>query len=301
MRDMYDVIVVGGGAAGLSAALILGRARRRALVIDAGEPRNAPSHESHSFFTRDGAPPRELVRIGREQAAAYGVEVREGRATDASRLEDGSFEVTLEDGERVCARRLLLATGVVDELPDIPGFAERWGKSVLHCPYCHGWEIRDQPFAILVNGPGTLDFVALLHGWSRDLTVCTNGPAELDDETRAKLARHGVPVREEPIAALEGPGEALERVVFAQGEPLACAALFHRPDQRPAGDLAHRLGCARRDDGMLQLDMMYQSSVPGVYIAGDLTRRMQQVGAAAAQGAHAAAGINHALLMEEFD
>ena len=301
---MYDVVIVGGGVAGLSAALLLGRGRRKVLVFDGGAPRNAPAEEAHSFFTRDGTPPLELLRIGRAQAEGYGVEIRSGRVVDVAG-EEGAFAVTAEDGTEVAARRLLLATGVVDDLPEIEGLRERWGRSVFHCPYCHGWEVRDRPLAVLARGDEAMELVKLLRGWSRDLVLCTHGPAELSDEARAKLARHGVPVREEPVVRLEGGEEGgeeggLERIVFASGDPLPRAGILLRPPQRPASDLAGRLGCEHLPGGGPVVDVFRQTTVPGVYAAGDLNRGFQSVSAASAEGAMAAAGINHALLAEEF-
>lgn len=298
---MYDVVIVGGGVAGLSAALLLGRARRKVLVFDGGAPRNAPAEEAHSFFTRDGTPPLELLRIGRAQAEGYGIEIRSGRVTDAAR-DGAAFRVTAEDGTEAVARRLLLATGVVDDLPEIEGLSERWGRSVFHCPYCHGWEVRDRPLAVLGRGEEAMELVKLLRGWTRDLVLCTNGPAELGDEARAKLARHGVPVREEPVVRLEGGAEGgLERIVFASGDPLPREGILLRPPQRPASPLAERLGCEHLPSGAPVVDVFLQTTVPGVHAAGDLNRRFQSVSAASAEGAMAAAGINHALLAEEFD
>ncbi len=295
---MYDALIVGGGAAGLSAALLLGRSRRKVLVIDAGEPRNGPAAESHSFFTRDGTPPRELLRIGREQAGPYDVEIREGRVTHVSRTGDG-FQVELEVGGRAAGRRLVLASGVVDELPEIEGLRERWGRSVFHCPYCHGWEVRDRPLAVLAGGEAAMEAAGLILGWTRDVVLCTNGPSGLGEAELEKLARHGVTVREEPVARLEGTGDSLERIVFASGEPLAREALFIRPGQHPS-PFADRLGCERLGDGSLRLDLFGQTTVPGVYAAGDVTRRVQQVVSAAAEGAIAGVGVNRSLLEEEF-
>jgi len=295
----YDAVIVGGGPAGLSAALLLGRSRRKVLVIDAGEPRNAPAEHAHSFFTRDGTPPRELLRIGREQAAGYGVELREGRVIDISRR-DGGFEVEMEDGGRAAGRRLVLASGVVDELPEIEGLRERWGRSVFHCPYCHGYEVRDRPLAFLADGATAMEAAGLILGWTRDVVLCTNGPSGLGDGDREKLARHGVVLREEPIVRLEGAGGSLERIVFASGEPLAREALFIRPGQRPS-PFADGLGCERMEDGSLRLDTFGLTTVPGVYAAGDVTRRIQQVVSAASEGAIAGVGVNRSLLEEEFD
>ncbi len=201
---MFDVIIVGAGPAGLSAALILGRCRRRVLVCDTGQPRNAAAHSLHGFLTRDGTEPGELLRIGREQLRHYEtVEVRDIAVVDAVRKDD-SFELTLEDGSHVNARKLLLASGVVDELPLIAGFAEFYGHGVYHCPYCDGWEVRDLPLA--VYGPAMHgERLALeLTAWSSDIVLCTNGPANLDDETLLRLTRNGIALREERIDVWKG-------------------------------------------------------------------------------------------------
>jgi alkyl hydroperoxide reductase subunit AhpF len=196
----YDVVVVGGGSAGLGAALVLGRSRRRTLVLDAGEPRNAPSSGVHGFFSRDGIPPQELLKIGREQLEPYpSVEVRSARVTGAGG-ENGDFGVTLDNGEVARARKLLLATGVVDELPEKPGFREFWGRGVYHCPYCHGWEVRDRPLAVLNSGEGAAERAAFIRNWSRDLVLLTDGPANLNAEGRRTLRALDIPVREERIS-----------------------------------------------------------------------------------------------------
>ena len=297
---MFDVVIVGGGAAGLSSALVLGRARRRTLVLDTGSPRNAPSPAAHGVLTRDGTPPAELLRIGRDQLRPYdSVELRDHGAADA-RAVDGGFEVDLGGGESVHARRLLLAHGVADDLPEIPGMREMWGTSVLHCPYCHGWEVRDEPLAFFGSGQAAMEMVPLLLGWSRDLVLCSDGSAGLDDAQRAALARHGVAVREEPVARLEGRGGVLERIVFADGSTLPRRAVFTRPAQRLGSDLAARLGCEHTETGLLRVDEWGATTVPGVYAAGDITTPMQQVVRAAATGSLAAAAINRALAVEDF-
>lgn len=297
---MFHVVVVGGGAAGLSAALLLGRSRRRALVLDAGQPRNAPSDAAHSVFTRDGTPPAELLSLGRDQLRAYpSVDLRQSAVVGVEAVQ-GGFEVVLSEGEPVRCRRLLLAYGVVDELPRIDGLLELWGKSVLHCPYCHGWEVRDEPLALYSRGQAGVELAQLLLGWSQDLVLCTDGPAELTDEQRARLARHEIPVREEPISRLDGTGGALERIVFSDGSSVSRRAMFLRPAQRPSSDLAARLGCESTEAGLIRTDEWGQTSVPGVYAAGDVITPMQQVIRAAASGATAAIWINHSLLAEDF-
>jgi thioredoxin reductase len=302
----YDVVVVGAGSAGLSAALVLGRSRRSVLVLDGGEPRNAPSPGVHGFFTRDGILPGELLRIGREQLAPYpSVEQRRGRATGV-RGSDGAFEVTLEDGSVLHARRLLLATGVVDELPDKPGFREHWGRGVYHCPYCHGWEVRDRPLALYANAEAALERVSLIRNWSRDLVLLTDGPfASEDAATRERLEVLGVPVREETVSRLEGDpaGGGLERVVFEDGSSIEREGLFVGPRQRQRSGLAESLGCEVVEIGharVIQSDpTTKETAVKGVYVAGDAGEPIQSAIVAAASGARAAYFINHALCSED--
>jgi thioredoxin reductase len=299
MTDGTEVIVVGGGAAGLSAALVLGRARRRTLVVDDGAPRNAPSPEAHSLFTRDGTPPSELLRIARSQLEPYTtVRLCQGRAVSAEPVDQG-FLVQLADGTRHHTRRILLATGVCDELPDIDGLRERWGRSVLHCPYCHGFEVRDEPVALLASGAQAMDMGPLLLQWSRDLVVVSNGPCGLTDEERAKLARRGVEVIETPIARLEGEGDALERVVFTDGRTESRGALFVRPAQTVRGEIVAQLGCELTETGLIRIDAECRTSVPRVFAAGDASSPMQQLVAAAAAGALAAGMINRDLVRED--
>jgi thioredoxin reductase len=298
---MYDVIIIGAGPAGLSAALILGRVRRRVLVIDSRKPRNAPSARSHSFFTQDGTPPLELLRVGREQLQPYGVEILDAEATDAFQEGDG-FTVVLNDlrgGSRRSARRLLLATGVVDPLPEIEGLPELWGKSVLHCAYCHGWEVRDQPLAVYANGQSAAEIVALVRCVSRDVVLCTDGPADLGEE-RELLDRNGVPVREERIVRVEGRDGQLERIVFADGTDLARHAMFLPTLPRQHSGLAERLGCELTALGLLKVNADGLTTVPGVYAAGDLALRRHQVVVASADGAIAGIVINHDLTWKDF-
>jgi thioredoxin reductase len=306
-RSRYDAVVVGAGTAGLSAALLLGRSRRRVLVLDGGEPRNAPAAGVHGFFTRDGARPGELLEIGREQLAPYGgVEYRAERATGVSGS-DGSFGVALEGGQTVRARKIVLATGVFDELPETPGFKELWGRGVYHCPYCHGWELRDRALAVMVRGDGVAERAVLIRSWSRDLVALTDG-ARIDDEARARLDALGVRVREERISRLEGKGdgsEGLSRILFEDGDPLEREGLFYGPLQRQRSGIAESLGCeveAMGQDAVVFVKadpMTGETSVPGVYAAGDAGPPPQSVVVAAASGASAAAFLNHVLCGED--
>jgi thioredoxin reductase len=245
---MYDVIIIGAGPAGLSAALVLGRCRRRVLVCDTGKPRNAASHAMHGFLSRDGMPPKEFLRISREQLQCYEtVELRDIEVI-AAECRDSRFHVTLADGATLETRKLLIATGVRDNLPEIPGFPELYGKSVFHCPYCDGWEVRDRPLAIYGRGDRGLGLSLELTGWSRDLVLCTDGPSEIAADDLARLDRNGIRVREDRVTRLEGTDH-LERIVFASGPPLDRHALFFTTGQAQHSGLVSSLGCEMNEKG----------------------------------------------------
>ena len=297
---MYDVIIVGAGPAGLSAALILGRCRRRVLICDAGHPRNSASRGVNGFFTRDGIDPRELRRLGREQLRDYdSVELRDIAVIDAKRIQSGQFEVTLADQISISARKLLLATGVVDQLPELSGFQEFYGRSVFHCPYCDGWEMRDQPLAIYGRGQHGKGLAMELTAWSRDLILCTDGPSELGPEDQELLARHGIRIRDERIAALEGSDGILERIRFVTGEALTRRGMFFSTGEHQASKLAAQLGCDFTDKGAVNTGEYETTSIPGLFVAGDAGRWVQLTIVAAAEGAEAAFAINTALLKED--
>lgn len=300
MRDsVFDVIIVGAGPAGLSGALVLGRCRRSVLVCDAGQPRNAASRHLHGFLTRDGIEPAEFLRIGRDQLHTYEtVELRPARVTDASKTANG-FEVVLENGERLRSRKLLLATGVVDDIPEIEGLSEFYGTSVFHCPYCDGWERRDEPLAIYGNGENGSGLALELTLWSRKLVLCADGPARLTQKDRQRLAHHNIPVREEKIARLEGNSGTLERIVFANGDTLGVRALFFSTGQRQGSDLAEKLGCEFTEQGCVRTGDYEITDIPGLYVAGDASRLVQFVIVAASEGAQAAVAINKELLEED--
>lgn len=300
-RKRYDVAIVGGGTAGLSAALLLGRARRTVAVLDAGGQRNLPAHESHSFFTRDGAPPRELVRIGREQLAAYPTVDLLGEEAIGASAAAGGFELTLATGGTLRARKLILASGVRDILPALPGVQELWGKGIFHCPYCHGHEVLDAPIGIvLAPNEEAIALAQLMKGWSADLVLFSNGrpiPAQVRDE----LDRHRVAVREERIVAFEPAGDALGAVVLEGGARVERRAALLRPPQKARTALAERLGCRLTADGLIEVGPELETSVPGVYAAGDCIRKLQQLVFAAADGAAAATSANRKLLAEDWE
>lgn len=305
LRNCIDVIIVGGGPAGLNAALVLGRCRREVILFDDDKPRNAVSHALHGFLSRDGIAPSELRAIARRELLVYPSVSRDGaRVVDAERT-DAGFVITTSDGRVIYCRKLLLAAGVVDHLPEQPGFRELYGRGVFHCPYCDGWEVRDKPLAVYGRGDDKGGGLALeMTHWSRDTVLCTDGPSELSAKMKRRLELNGVSVREEPIERLhvtrDEPYDALFEIVFQSGAPLTRTAMFFNTGRHQSTNLAERLGCDLYDPKGCNIDNNQQiSHVPGLYIAGDASRDVLQAIIAAAEGAQAAIGINNALIAEE--
>jgi thioredoxin reductase len=298
-RVTYDCIIVGAGPAGLSAALMLGRCRRTVLVCDIGSPRNARSFGLHNYLTRDGILPGEFLELARRDVQQYpSVEFRTVEVLDATASGDG-FRVVCADGRQLSARKLLLATGVVDELPDLAGLAAMYGTSVHHCPYCDGWEWRDQPVAVYGCGEEGLALALGLTVWTDDLVLCTDGPSRLAAKDRDQLQAQGVEVREERILRLEGSDGRLERIVFENGETLARRALFVCSGQHQRSALARKLGARFTSKGAVDTGTSEATEVPGLYVAGDASKEAQFVIVAAAEGAEAGMAINKALLKED--
>jgi len=296
-RRAFDVVVVGGGPAGLSAALMLGRCRRRVLLCDVGEPRNRRSRELHGYLTRDGIEPREFNDRGRAELAKYGIEFRCVGVTDARRVDDSRFLLSLANGDEAETGYLLLATGVVDDLPAIPGFEECYGRSIFHCPYCDGWEIRDRRL-VAFGMPRDASGLALsLKTWSADVTLCTNGRG-VDTNGRGRLSRNGVRLRTEPVARIEQADGQLTAVAFGRGDALPADALFFSTPQHPQSQLAIRLGCALTRRGTVRTGSLCNTNVQRVFVAGDASRDAQFVVVAAAEGVKAAVAINQALQAE---
>lgn len=295
----YDCLIVGGGPAGLSAALLLGRTRRPVLLCDSGAPRNRSASAMHGYLTRDGIAPEDFRAAGRAELGRYdSVEIRDVLVTGAEAVGD-QFEITLEGGERVRGRTLLLCTGVVDEVPDIDGIAALYGKSVHHCPFCDGWEHRDQPIAVHGCDDTAAGYALGMLRWSRDLVLCTNGTDLLSGDDTASLARHGIAVRRERILRLEGSGGQLERIIFATGAPLERTALFFCGGQHQHADFAARIGAQLTEKGVVDTRGAERTSVPGLWVAGDASKDAQLVIVAAAEGAAAAVSINTYLARAE--
>lgn len=296
---MFDTVIVGAGPAGLSAALILGRCRRHVLICDTGKHRNARAEVLHGYLTRDGIAPAEFLRLGYEQLRPYDtLEFRHIEVVDAAR-DGNSFSITLADDTRVTSRTLLLTTGIVDELPNIEGIEALYGKSVHHCPYCDGWEVRDAPLAVYGKGESGLQLALELTRWSNDLVLCTDGPAELAEKDLKRLSRVQITVREERIARLEGSDSRLERIVFTNGDALSRKAMFIRTQEHQHSNLAQKLGVTLTSRGTARTGEYEETNIPGLFVAGDASRRVQLVIVAAAEGAEAAFAINTALLKED--
>ena len=298
--EQFDVIVVGAGPAGLSAALILGRALRRVLVLDAGHPRNERSRELHGFLTRDGTPPLELLKMGREQLTKYEtVEVRGATVKHIERSAD-EFILTCTDDTKYAALKVLLATGVVDRLPDVEGIRDFYGTSVFHCPYCDGWELRGLPLAAWGRGASGVSLAVKLTNWSGDVVLCTDGSDDLNDEQRERLQRFNVDVREEPIARLEGEHGALQAVRFKNDQVLPRRALFFSAGNYLRTELAPTIGCRISEKGYVLTHDCESCDVPGLYVAGDAMGGTHMAIVAAADAASAAVAINMALTEDEY-
>ena len=291
----YDTLIIGGGPAGLSAALVLGRCVRRVLVLDSGRYRNERSTALHCYLGHDSIAPLALRDLSREQLKRYDtITLLRATVTKVSRCKVG-FSAVLDDGHEMVARTILFATGVVDELPHIPGIQELFGRSVHVCPYCDGWEHRDAPIAVFGRGSKGASLALLLRQWTQDLVLCSHGPAGLAADEQQLLERRGINVRESAITELYSEDGCLRALRFEDGEELPRQALFFTTGQHPRSTFLENLGCTFDEKGVAY-DEDGATSVPGVYVAGDVSRDVQLVIIAAAEGARAALAINKALL-----
>lgn len=296
---MFDVIIVGGGPAGLSAALILGRCRRNVLLCDSGQFRNAASQALHGFLSRDGIPPIELLRIAREQLATYStVKLENIEVIDAVSKNPG-FEVTLQDGRKTSCKKLLFATGVVDTLPNIRGVDEFYGRSIFHCPYCDGWEFSEKRIVIYGDDKRGWGLALKLLNWSKQVTLCTDGVAKLTSEEKDKLVRNRIALNEKKLDRLKGENGILEEIIFEDGSTLTCDVLFFALDQHQRSHLPQKLGAEINEKGNIKTGDYESTAVSGLFVAGDASEELQLAILAASEGAKAAFAINTALQKEE--
>ncbi|GAB2915501.1 NAD(P)/FAD-dependent oxidoreductase [Streptomyces heilongjiangensis] len=296
--NTYDIAVIGGGAAGLSAALVLARARREVVVIDDGRPRNAPATHMQGFLSRDGMPPADLLAVGRTEVAGYGGEFVDQTVSGLMRSPNGTFGVLLKDGGTLLARRVLVTTGLSDRLPDVPGVAERWGRDLLHCPYCHGHEVRDQPLGVLGGTPGAVQHALLIRQWSPDVVFFAH-TTRLTDSDRERLTARAIGIVEGEVARLVVEDDRLGGVELADGRRVPRTAVFVRPEFVGNNALVRGLGARTDDAGWPLVDAGGLTSVPGLWVAGNAVNPRAQVITAAGEGSAAAIAINNDLTEED--
>jgi thioredoxin reductase len=300
LRDMsdHDVVVIGGGAAGLSAALVLSRARRRVLVVDSGTPRNAPAAHMHGFLSRDGLPPGELLGLGRAEVQGYGGEVVKAVVTELVQCDQFRFRVLFSDGRRVSARRLLVATGLRDDLPDIPGLRDRWARDVLHCPYCHGYEVRDRRLGVLGGPPDAVRYAQVVRQWADDV-VFFAPTGTLTQAQRSEMVARAIGIVEGAVQRVLIKDDRLRGVELNDGRTIRRDALFVPPRFVPNNHLLTGLGCDLGEDGWVTTGPNGHTSVAGVWVAGNVANPRAQVITAAGEGSAAAIAINADLVDED--
>lgn len=298
-NNAYDVIIVGGSYSGLAAGMALGRALRRVLILDGGMPCNRQTPHSHNFITQDGTPPHAIAALAKQQVERYDtVEFMNGLVTDVTRTTRG-FDVRVGSAP-FSAKKVVFATGVRDVMPAIPGFAECWGISVLHCPYCHGFEVRHEATGVLGNGERGFDLVRMISNWTKDLTLFTNGPSTLSGEQADKLREHDIRIVETGFAELVHVDGQLKHIRFADGSTTALKALYAQPLFEQSCPLPKALGCELTEDGYITVDAQQRTNVLGIYACGDNTTRLRTVANAVAQGTTAGMMLNKDLIAEEF-
>ncbi|SHH23545.1 Thioredoxin reductase [Chryseolinea serpens] len=296
----FDVIIVGGSYSGLAAGMALGRALRKVLIIDSGKPCNRQTPHSHNFITQDGKTPKEIATLAKQQVEKYDtVTFVSDLATTGKKTEKG-FEIQTASGETFGASKLIFATGISDIMPDLAGYAECWGISVLHCPYCHGYEVKNEQTGILGNGEYGFEFSALISNWTKDLTLFTNGPSTLTAEQTAKVKGRNIKIVESEIEKLEHAQGHLQKVIFKDGTVAPLKALYARPAFKQHCTLPETLGCEMTEEGYVKVDAFQKTTMPGIFACGDNTTRMRSVANAVAMGTAAGAVVNRELVFEAF-
>ncbi|OPC55109.1 NAD(P)/FAD-dependent oxidoreductase [Elizabethkingia miricola] len=297
---VFDVIIIGGSYAGLSSAMSLGRSLRNVLIIDGGKPCNRQTPHSHNFLTHDGKTPQEISQIAKEQVKQYPtVQFFEGEAVEGKKTDTG-FIITTNNGEEFSSRKLILAAGIKDIMPDIKGFSESWGISVIHCPYCHGYEYRNEKTGIIANGDRAVHMASLINNLTKDLTILTSGSADFDAEQRAKLERHNIPVIEKRITEIGHQNGHVDNIVFEDGAKMNFKAVYAAIPFIQNCDIAEQLGCELTEQGYIQVDSMQKTNIPGVFACGDSTSMMRSVALAVGSGNLAGAMLNMELVSEIF-
>lgn len=296
----FDVIIVGGSYSGLAAGMALGRALRQVLIIDNGKPCNRQTPHSHNFITQDGKTPKEIATLARQQVEMYKtVTFFNGLATNGVKTENG-FEIQTATGETFGSKKLIFATGIKDIMPGIEGYAECWGISVLHCPYCHGYEVRNEITGILGNGEYGFEFSMLISNWTKDLTLFTNGNSTLTDEQTAKLKRHNIKISETKIKKLEHSNGNIQNVIFSDGTKSSIKAIYANSPFEQHCPIPETMGCELTEQGYIKVDPLLKTNFHGIYASGDNTTRMRTVANAVAMGTTAGIMVNKEIIEEEF-
>jgi thioredoxin reductase len=299
-NKQFDVIIIGGSYSGLAAAMALGRALKNVLVIDSGKPCNGQTPHSHNFLTQDGKTPKEIATLGRQQVEKYEtIKFLNAVATSGAKIEKG-FSISTDSGNSFTAEKLVFATGVRDIMPGIRGVTECWGISVIHCPYCHGYEVRHEKTGILGNGEYGFEFSQLISNWTNDLTLFTNGRSTLTDEQTTKIKKHNISIVEKEVSHLEHDNGQLKHIVFKDGSVAAMKALYTRVPFEQHCSIPQSLGCELTEDGYIKIDAMQKTTVDGIYACGDNVTRMRTVANAVGMGTTAGAILNRELVVERF-
>lgn len=299
-HNQYEAIIVGGSYSGLAAGMALGRALRKVLIIDSGSPCNKQTPYSHNFLTNDGRTPKEITRLAKQEVLKYStVEFLNARVSAGNKTENG-FDLQIETGETFSARKVIFATGIKDNMPDIPGFSECWGISILHCPYCHGYEMHGQNTGILANGDTAIELSALISNWTDNITLYTNGPATLSEGQVIKLSTHKISITEKEVARIEHQSGHIEHIVFKDGTKAPLNVLYARLSFVQHSPVPESMGCEISAEGYLLTDAGQRTSVPGVFACGDNTARLRTVANAVSMGTTTGMMVNKALIEEDF-
>ena len=296
--ELVDVIIIGGGPAGLNAAVVLGRCRRKVLLFDTGEYRNRSSHGMHNYLTRDHIKPTDFVNICQEELKKYGIKRIKHRIVHSRKNDDGIFVSRDENGTIYHSKKLLVATGLADNLPDVPGFKEHYGTSIFHCPYCDGWEVRDKRVGVYAKNKPGWELALALKGWTDKVVLYTDGKTTVKPSQQEQLVANDITLVTLPIVRVEGKNGVLQTIHFTNGTEAACDAIFFVNGFRQQCDLAETFGCEMTKKGVAKANKMQQTNIPGLYVAGDVARDMHFVVVAAAEGAKAGVSINKELQQE---